>query len=173
MRRLSRERISALRLSFEAWPDVGQEHPVITASPPPTSSRRRRPHESTKEGKGAAFEDRQTAAIGPALRLAAQKHSCRIAVYQNAKQHRRTIECRSRASIARNHCRQVESLDYCHGKARGVSREAIHQLMAVEELQSRDQSRGKLPISAVLLQIKRFNAAILPCHPVPLAPTGC
>jgi hypothetical protein len=50
MPRLSRELTFAPHLSFEAWPDVGQERPLITASPPPTLGT-----VCKKEGKGAAL----------------------------------------------------------------------------------------------------------------------
>ena len=118
MPRLSRELIFARHLSFEAWPDVGQERPT---TPLQLHLRCRLPERgqwcSLNPGRlqcqGNKYlhllEIAQTVAIGPALRLAARKHSRRIAGYQN---NRRMIGCRSRASIAPNHCRQVQSLDY-------------------------------------------------------------
>ena len=50
MPRLSRELMFAPHLSFEAWPDVGQGRPMITA-PPPTSGA-----VCKKEGKGGSLD---------------------------------------------------------------------------------------------------------------------
>jgi hypothetical protein len=117
MPRLSRELIFARHLSFEAWPDVGRERP--------TTSNYIFGAVCPKEGHGAALnpgrlqcqgnkylhllEIAQTVAMSRALRLAARKHSRRIS---RIPDNRRMIGCRSRASIAPNHCRQVQSLDY-------------------------------------------------------------
>ena len=103
MRRLSRELISALRLSFEAWPDVaGKIGRLRTASNYIFGA------VCPKEGNGASLdpgrlqyqgnkyphlvEIAQTVAIGPALQSSVhRKHSRRIAGYQNAQQHHRMI----------------------------------------------------------------------------------